>query len=252
MVTTSPVPLVNPWALVAGAVAPNGLPAPSTGVVAGVAGGVVLACAYAMAPAATTSPLPASSSAAPVPDIRARAVAAERPPPRRTDEPAPTFQRSTTRPVPVKRPVTRPVPVTRPAPVGRRMPAAGKGVRIISGRVTSGFGRRNGGMHWGLDLAAPIGTPIHVPLGGTVISAGPAKGFGRWVRIRHADGTVTVYGHVNRALVTVGERVRAGAVIAEVGNRGQSTGPHLHIEVVRADGRKVDPRRWLDARGIGY
>ena len=131
------------------------------------------------------------------------------------------------------------------APVGRA-------VQMITGRVTSGFGGRWGSVHQGLDIAAPIGTPIRVPLGGTVIDSGPARGFGLWVRVRHDDGTITVYGHINRSLVKVGEKVVAGEEIAEVGNRGQSTGPHLHIEVITPSGKKINPRPWLDESGIGY
>ena len=123
---------------------------------------------------------------------------------------------------------------------------------IVSGQVTSGFGSRWGTSHKGLDIAAPIGTPIHVPLGGTVISSGSASGFGMWVRVRHDDGTVTVYGHINRSLVSEGEQVSAGQQIAEVGNRGQSTGPHLHIEVVTPGGTKVNPKPWLDEHGFRY
>jgi murein DD-endopeptidase MepM/ murein hydrolase activator NlpD len=131
------------------------------------------------------------------------------------------------------------------APVGRA-------VQMITGRVTSGFGGRWGSVHQGLDIAAPIGTPIRVPLDGTVIDSGPARGFGLWVRVRHDDGTITVYGHINRSLVKVGEKVAAGEEIAEVGNRGQSTGPHLHIEVITPGGKKINPRPWLDEYGIGY
>ncbi|MBW0103235.1 M23 family metallopeptidase [Pseudonocardia sp. KRD-291] len=130
--------------------------------------------------------------------------------------------------------------------------ASGGAVKIVSGRVSSGFGSRWGTAHKGLDIAAPIGTPINVPLAGTVISSGPASGFGMWVRVRHDDGTVTVYGHINRSLVTVGEKVSAGQQIAEVGNRGQSTGPHLHIEVVTPGGTKVNPKPWLDEHGFRY
>jgi murein DD-endopeptidase MepM/ murein hydrolase activator NlpD len=61
-----------------------------------------------------------------------------------------------------------------------------------------------------------------------------------------------VYGHVNRYFVEAGERVSAGQQIAEVGNRGQSTGPHLHIEVTTPAGTKVNPKPWLDEQGIGY
>ncbi|WP_226359399.1 M23 family metallopeptidase, partial [Pseudonocardia sp. ICBG601] len=127
----------------------------------------------------------------------------------------------------------------------------GGGIKMISGPVTSGFGGRWGTTHQGMDIAAPIGTPIHVPEGGTVISAGPASGFGLWVRVQHPDGTITVYGHINRFFVKVGQKVNAGDVIAETGNRGQTTGPHLHIGVM-VGGKYVDPKPWLDQHGIGY
>jgi len=139
-----------------------------------------------------------------------------------------------------------PRPAVAPAPA-----AAGGAVRILSGPVTSGFGGRWGTVHQGLDVAAPIGTPIHVPMGGVVISSGPASGFGMWVRVQHSDGTITVYGHINRSFVQVGQRVAAGQVIAETGNRGQSTGPHLHIGVMQ-NGVYVNPKPWLDAHGFLY
>jgi murein DD-endopeptidase MepM/ murein hydrolase activator NlpD len=154
------------------------------------------------------------------------------------------------------RPVDR-VPAVDAAPARPelRIPpvlSAAGDVQMVSGRVTSGFGARWGRAHKGLDIAAPIGTPIHAPLAGEVVASGPASGFGLWVRVRHDDGTVTTYGHVNRALVRVGERVEAGQEIAEVGNRGHSTGPHLHVEVQTPGGATVNPRPWLDQHGIGY
>ncbi len=149
-----------------------------------------------------------------------------------------------------------PVRVVGPAAAAPSVPAAapavsGGAVRILSGPVTSGFGGRWGTVHEGLDIAAPIGTPIHVPMAGVVISSGPASGFGLWVRVQHNDGTITVYGHINRSFVQVGQRVAAGQVIAETGNRGQSTGPHLHIGVMQ-NGVYINPKPWLDARGIRY
>lgn len=135
---------------------------------------------------------------------------------------------------------------------GEATAAKGGFARPVSGRVTSSYGSRSGGNHYGLDVAARIGTPIRAAAAGTVISAGPASGFGLWVRVRHSDGTITVYGHINKALVDVGQKVDAGEVIAEVGNRGQSTGPHLHFEAHSADSEKLDPGRWLDQRGVGF
>ncbi len=85
---------------------------------------------------------------------------------------------------------------------------------------------------------------------GTVIEAGPASGFGLWVRVQHADGTVTVYGHVNEIIANAGTQVKAGDLIATIGNRGQSTGPHLHFEVWLNGSQKIDPQGWLAERGI--
>jgi murein DD-endopeptidase MepM/ murein hydrolase activator NlpD len=126
-------------------------------------------------------------------------------------------------------------------------------VTPTSGRVSSCYGWRWGALHGGVDIAAPIGTPVYAATSGTVRRAGTATGFGYAVYIEGDDGAVTVYGHVNRYFVDVGERVSAGEQIAEVGNRGQSTGPHLHFEVHpggRLYGGHVDPVRWLNARGV--
>jgi murein DD-endopeptidase MepM/ murein hydrolase activator NlpD len=120
----------------------------------------------------------------------------------------------------------------------------------VSGTLTSNYGPRWGSTHYGLDIANEIGTPIVSVTDGTVLESGPASGFGLWVRILQDDGTIGVFGHINETLVTAGQKVRAGELIATVGNRGQSTGPHLHYEVWQADGQKVDPMAWLDARGV--
>ena len=126
-------------------------------------------------------------------------------------------------------------------------------VQPSEGRFTSGFGARWGRSHNGIDIAGPIGTPIYAFTGGVVEEAGPASGFGQWVVLRHPDGTKTVYGHVNRYFVRVGEEVEAGEQIAEIGNRGFSTGPHLHFEVYDGDDNPLDPRPYLQKRGVfGY
>jgi murein DD-endopeptidase MepM/ murein hydrolase activator NlpD len=107
-------------------------------------------------------------------------------------------------------------------------------------------------MHSGVDIAAPIGTPVFTPDDGVVVDAGPASGFGLAVYVEHADGTITLYGHVNQYFVSPGQTVKAGQQIAEVGNRGQSTGPHLHFEV-HTGGLYVNrgnPMPWLASRGI--
>lgn len=134
-----------------------------------------------------------------------------------------------------------------PAPSG-----SGRGVAPTSGVFTTCFEMRWGVMHWGVDIAAPIGTPIYAPAGGVVLRAGPATGFGLAVYIQHDDGSVSVYGHINDYFVTAGQRVTAGQQIAEVGNKGESTGPHLHFEIA-TDGPyagRIDPIPWLAARGV--
>jgi murein DD-endopeptidase MepM/ murein hydrolase activator NlpD len=123
-------------------------------------------------------------------------------------------------------------------------------VMPVKGIFTSGFGYRWGVLHAGIDLANSIGTPIHAVSDGVVIAAGPTAGYGMWVKLRHADGTVTLYGHVNTTMVSVGQRVMAGDQIATVGNRGNSTGPHLHFEVLLGGSQRVDPVPWLAKRGL--
>ena len=129
---------------------------------------------------------------------------------------------------------------------------SGPYVKPTSGRTSSCYGFRWGTLHGGVDIAAPIGTPIYAAHSGVVARAGTATGFGYAVYIRGDDGAVTVYGHVNEYFVSAGERVDAGERIATVGNRGQSTGPHLHFEVHPSGamyGGQVDPVPWMRARG---
>ena len=135
------------------------------------------------------------------------------------------------------------------------LPPAAVGLRVGSyslparGTYTSPFGPRWGTMHRGIDIAGPIGTPIVSVADGQVIEAGPASGFGLWGRVRHDDGTVSIYGHVDTLVAVAGQREAAGQQIATMGNRGDSTGPHLHFETV-VDGTHVDPELWLIGRGI--
>ncbi|MFL6143931.1 MAG: M23 family metallopeptidase [Labedaea sp.] len=126
----------------------------------------------------------------------------------------------------------------------------GRFVKPADGTFTSGFGQRWGTTHLGVDIANRIGTPIRAVTDGVVVEAGPASGFGLWVRIQHADGTVSVYGHVDSFSVHEGQTVKAGEQIARMGNRGNSTGPHLHFEIWDATGKKLNPAPWLAARGI--
>ena len=100
------------------------------------------------------------------------------------------------------------------------------------GVLTSGYGWRWGRLHKGIDIAAPVGTPIFAAASGKVISAGwNSGGYGNLVKIRHLDGSVTLYAHNNRISVRKGQKVTQGQKIAEMGNTGFSTGPHLHFEI---------------------
>jgi murein DD-endopeptidase MepM/ murein hydrolase activator NlpD len=126
---------------------------------------------------------------------------------------------------------------------------SGEVVLPAVGVLSSGFGPRDGTIHKGQDIANDIGTPILSAMAGTVIDAGPASGFGQWVRVQHSGGLITVYGHVATFTTSVGETVAAGQQIATMGNEGQSTGPHLHFEV-HQDGVAIDPLPWLRSFGV--
>jgi murein DD-endopeptidase MepM/ murein hydrolase activator NlpD len=121
--------------------------------------------------------------------------------------------------------------------------------RPITGPVTSGFGPRWGRLHDGVDFGAPIGTPVYAASNGTITVAGAASGYGQWVKIAHPGGVSTVYGHISRWTVTVGQAVQAGQLIAYSGNEGRSTGPHLHFET-HLNGQAVDPIAFYGAHGI--
>jgi murein DD-endopeptidase MepM/ murein hydrolase activator NlpD len=112
------------------------------------------------------------------------------------------------------------------------------------GRVTSEFGRRSGRMHEGMDIAAPVGTPITAAGDGLVVFAGWKGGYGRTVDIAHGDGLVTRYAHQSETTVARGNRIRRGERIGRVGTTGASTGPHVHFEV-RMDGDEHNPRNTL-------
>ncbi|SET35354.1 M23 family metallopeptidase [Geodermatophilus poikilotrophus] len=123
---------------------------------------------------------------------------------------------------------------------------------VDGARLTSGFGARWGRAHAGIDLAAPMRTPEKAAMDGVVLEAGPASGYGLAVFVQHGNGDVTAYGHMDEILVSAGQVVRAGDTIALLGNRGQSTGPHLHFEVRLGGlgGQKVDPVPYLRERGV--
>ncbi len=114
------------------------------------------------------------------------------------------------------------------------------------GKLTSGYGWRWGRMHKGVDIAAPIGTPVMAAAPGVVVKAGWNNGgYGNMIDIQHPDGTLTRYAHNKRLLVHTGEAVQQGQQISEMGSTGFSTGPHLHFEVHPMGKKAVNPIAYL-------
>jgi murein DD-endopeptidase MepM/ murein hydrolase activator NlpD len=116
--------------------------------------------------------------------------------------------------------------------------------------LTSPFGMRWGRLHAGEDMAAPIGTPIHAISSGTVVFTGVEGGYGNKIEIRHWDGTCSWYGHLSKIEVKVGQQVTPGEQIGLVGDSGDATGPHLHLEIHPNGGGPIDPIPWLRAHGL--
>ncbi len=120
----------------------------------------------------------------------------------------------------------------------------------VRGWVTSDFSVRldpytgERVMHEGLDVAAALGSKVRAPADGTVVYAGVEGGYGRVVVVDHGYGLKTRYGHLLKTEVKVGDKVKRGQVIAQVGNSGRSTGPHLHYEV-RVNGVADNPRKFI-------
>ncbi|MDR2339698.1 MAG: M23 family metallopeptidase [Deltaproteobacteria bacterium] len=125
---------------------------------------------------------------------------------------------------------------------------------VPNGKVSSLFGYRSspfrgGGLdfHQGLDLSAPIGSPVYAPADGVVLSSDWSKsGYGRMVTLDHGFGLSTRYAHLSESLVEVGDEVKRGDMIAKVGSTGRSTGPHLHYETLMG-GVAVDPWGFIKA-----
>ena len=120
-------------------------------------------------------------------------------------------------------------------------------VTPINGTITSRYGvssRIRKSNHTGLDISAKSGTPIKVVAGGTVISAKYEGSYGNLVKIDHGNGVETWYAHTSKMYVKAGQKVETGEVIAAVGSTGNSTGPHLHLEI-RINGKHVNPQKYL-------
>ncbi len=133
------------------------------------------------------------------------------------------------------------------------MASLGKNQKIttpLHGRITSRYGYRTNpisgkyGLHTGVDIAADEGTGIVAAYNGVVKDTGYGEKKGNFVLMEHTDGTQTLYCHCSEVLVTEGSVIRAGELIALVGNTGWSTGPHLHFEI-RIDGSSVDPLNYI-------
>jgi murein DD-endopeptidase MepM/ murein hydrolase activator NlpD len=137
--------------------------------------------------------------------------------------------------IPVPPPVSQSAYIQLPVPPAdsQMNPLSSKFIWPASGKLTSGYGRRWGRMHKGIDIAGPIGTPIVAAATGVVTKAGwVSGGYGNLVEIQHFDGSVTRYGHNSKVLAMVGQSVEQGQMIAEMGSSGRSTGPHCHFETL--------------------
>ncbi len=120
-------------------------------------------------------------------------------------------------------------------------------IHPVSGRISSRFGARSSirsSAHTGLDIATSLGTPIAAAASGTVSWAGWKGSYGNLMVISHADGVQTYYAHCNALYVGVGTYVNQGDIIGEVGSTGNSTGPHLHLEI-RINGVAYNPQNYL-------
>jgi len=118
--------------------------------------------------------------------------------------------------------------------------------------LTSSFGHRWGRLHAGLDFGAVVGTPLRAMSSGTVTKAGWGGGYGMKVEIRYWDGTVSYYAHMSSIAVAEGQHVTPGMLVGKTGNTGNSTGPHLHLEIHPAGGDPVDPKPWLTKQGLKF
>jgi murein DD-endopeptidase MepM/ murein hydrolase activator NlpD len=126
----------------------------------------------------------------------------------------------------------------------------------VTGVISSTFGLRAdpftgaGKIHYGVDIAAPAGSPVNAAAPGRVIFSGFVAGYGNMVEIDHGSGWATRYGHNSANLVAAGDKVGAGQPIGLVGQSGRATGDHLHFEV-RRDGKAVNPALFLGAKAKG-
>jgi murein DD-endopeptidase MepM/ murein hydrolase activator NlpD len=114
----------------------------------------------------------------------------------------------------------------------------------VSGKLSSRYGWRSGRHHEGVDISARQGTPVHAAEAGRVIFSGRMGSYGQMIIVKHTGRYSTVYAHNRKNLVSQGDFVERGEVIAEVGRTGNASGPHVHFEV-RRDRSTEDPLRYL-------
>ena len=117
-------------------------------------------------------------------------------------------------------------------------------IRPVGGVITSRFGARSRGTHTGLDIATSTGTPIVAAAGGTVTYSGYKGSYGNLLVISHGNGVTTYYAHCSKLYVSAGTTVSQGQRIAAIGSTGNSTGPHLHLEV-RLNGVALNPQNYV-------
>ena len=155
-------------------------------------------------------------------------------------------------------PVTRPATAAATAPVSFELKdvdytaaAQEEGMVVPTSNydLTARFNQRgamwSSGRHTGLDFAAPVGTPVVAADSGKVVFAGAGGAYGNYVEIAHGDGVRTIYAHLNTVKVKKGQKVERGQRIGGLGNTGNSSGPHLHFEVL-VEEKNVDPERFIN------
>lgn len=139
-------------------------------------------------------------------------------------------------------PVKQDIPVGQQEPVGEPL--------IGMPEITSSYGFRKHPItgeqkgHCGVDFSAPIGTSVFSTAVGTVTSVWSDSSCGKGIKISHSNGYETVYCHLSKQLVSIGDKVMAGCEIAKTGNTGMSTGPHLHYSI-KYNGDYIDPKDWI-------
>lgn len=121
-------------------------------------------------------------------------------------------------------------------------------------RVSQNWGKSRikyaAGRHTGMDFGGPTGTRVSAAASGIVVAAGSEGAYGNRIKIRHKDGTTTLYGHLSAINVKPGQKVNTGTSIGKIGNTGRSFGSHLHFEVRKVDkyGGDINPRSWFSTR----